>query len=149
MFYFTQQYIVSCHREVGSHVTRRNRFCEGEGGDNRGMIGNEVLENHVRGWDDRRLLRPTNQRRGAGGGQQFFASLLIERKRFIVRPQIPSANLRPSATDSGGSARRGCWSTGTLFYRTNFPGMKFDRRVIRVTQILIKERKEPILMNKS
>lgn len=85
IFYFTRQYVVPCHREVGSHITRRNRFYEGD--DNRGMIGNEVLENHVRGWDDHRYLRPTNQRRGAGGGQQFFASLLIERKRFILQPQ--------------------------------------------------------------
>lgn len=50
------------------------------------MIVNEVLENRMRGWDDvGNFDQLVGEGARAGGGQQFFASLLTERKRFIVR----------------------------------------------------------------
>jgi len=65
--------------------------------------------------------RPLTRR--AGGGQQFFASLIAERKRFIARPR----NIR-KLTGSLDSARH--VDQMAVLHRSNFPGMKLDRRYI-------------------
>jgi len=58
--------------------------------------------------------------RGAGGGQQFFASLVVERKRFIRELTAVGHRLKLVVDVD----------QVVLFRRSNFPGMKLRPRYI-------------------